>query len=74
MNKAYKFEMKGTARNDQTWMTSGYLICEFPAMFDAAMRASFEQLTEGKAVFGRPEVGCQGPYDITSVLIERVKQ
>lgn len=74
MNKNWKFEIKGTARGGQDWTTSGYLLCEFNQLFDAAMRASFEQLTEGKAVYGKPEQSCMGPYDITHVTIEQVKQ
>lgn len=74
MNKNYKFEMKGTARDDQTWETKGVVNCDFIEAFDYAMRVSFDQLTKGKAVYGKPGVGCQGPYDILSVSIEQVKQ
>lgn len=74
MNKSYKFEMRGTAHDDQTWTTEGYVYCDFNDIFDRAMRSSFEQLTNGKAVFGKPGIGCRGPYDILSVLIEQVKQ
>ncbi len=68
----YQFTIIGTAANGQTWRTTGKVSCEFNACFDTAMRASFEQLTGGKAVFGKPGVGCSGPYDITSILIQQV--
>jgi hypothetical protein len=74
INKIYRFEVKGVSSNDQTWTTKGYVTCDFNNSFDQAMRASFEQLTNGKAVFGRPGIECQGPYDILSVAIEQVKQ
>lgn len=73
--KTYKYELHGTARDEQTWVTKGYLVgYDFNDTFNGAMLASFDQLTKGNAVFGKPGVGCQGPYDITSVLIEQVKQ
>jgi hypothetical protein len=74
MNKIYKYEIKGLARNDQTWVTKGSIDCEFNDAFSLAMRNTFEQLTNGKAVYGKPGVGCQGPYDVFSVMIERMKQ
>jgi hypothetical protein len=75
MLKNYRFEIKGTARNDQTWCASGTLFnCEFNESFDHALRSTFEQLTNGKAVYGQPGKGCAGPYEILSVTIELVKQ
>lgn len=44
------------------------------SVFDHAMFDSFMKLTQGYAIFGRPGVGCKGPYDITQVLIKQVKQ
>jgi hypothetical protein len=72
--KAYRFEMSGTGSNDQTWQTSGVIIDthnDVMSVFDSAMRASFQQLTSGKAVFGKPGVGCSGPYDIRRIVIEQ---
>jgi len=74
MIKSYKFEIKGVARNAQTWTTQGIFQCDLNEAFDTAMRDSFLQLTNGKAVYGQPGKSCQGPYDIISVKIEQVKQ
>jgi hypothetical protein len=74
LNKNYKFEIHGVARNDQTWITNGTIYCDLNDSFDMAMRASFMQLTEGRAIYGKPGVGCQGPYNVLSVKIEQVKQ
>lgn len=75
MSKNYRYEIKGTARGGQEWSTSGTLdnFAFDNTVFDEALRQSFFQLTEGKAVYGKPEQSCMGPYNITSVLIEQVK-
>jgi hypothetical protein len=49
------------------------MFCEFHETFDYAMNQTFSQLTNGKAVYGKPGIGCHGPYDIHSVLIEQEK-
>lgn len=72
--KVYRYEIQGTAADDQTWQTSGTITDEHNdvlAVFDTAMRLSFQQLTSGKAVFGKPGVGCSGPYAIRRIVIER---
>jgi len=69
-------EVDGTPRT-LTWQTSGEVdIVErgnFPAVLDEAMLATFKQLTEGRAVYGKPGVGCRGPYTFKRVLIEEVE-
>lgn len=42
----------------------------FRVALDDAMRASFDQLTNGEAVYGQPGLGCEGPYTVTRMLIE----
>ena len=73
MTKNYKFEIKGTARNGQTWTTKGFLIgCEFADAFTLAMKRTFQDITHGKAIYGKPETTCQGPYDVLAVHIEQM--
>jgi len=70
----YTYTAEGTAAGGQTWKTSGTIHCDFFNTLFHATRDSFDQLTQGKAVYGQPGVGCQGPYDVTRIVIERVKQ
>jgi hypothetical protein len=74
MLKLYQYTVEGSGGNAQTWKTTGKVTAEFHDVFLAAVSHSFDQLTKGKAVFGKPGVGCQGPYDVHKVLIEQVKQ
>lgn len=74
MEKTYSFTVEGTGGNGQTWKATGSLTCRFPDVFDRALAMAFEQLTSGRAVFGMPGVGCNGPYDMTKVVIEQVRQ
>jgi len=72
MIKTYNFEFEGKAARGQTWKASGQIDDDannLMAVFDTAMRLTFQQLTSGKAVFGKPGVGCAGPYDITRITI-----
>ena len=71
---AYKFKIEGTGADDKTWTTEGEVACEFFNVFDAAMESTYEQLTEGKAIYGQPGVGCSGPYKIDRLWIIKVKQ
>ena len=74
MMKHYRFAIAGSGANGQSWKTSGTLHCDFIHAFDAAMEETFRQLTQGLAVYGRPGLGCLGPYDIHSVEIKQEKQ
>jgi hypothetical protein len=74
MIKHYYVTIEGSAADGQTWKTVSEMMCEFHDTFSLAMVESFQQLTKGQAVFGKPGVGCHGPYDIHKVTIERVKQ
>jgi hypothetical protein len=69
-----EFTIEGTAANGQTWTTKGRVTTLYPECLMDAMRDSFFQLTQGKAVFGKPGVGCRGPYEISRfemVTVER---
>lgn len=70
---AYAWTLEGTAADGQSWATSGTLYDEpgnFPAVVSAAMRASFIQLTQGKAVYGKPGLACNGPYTMKRLVVE----
>lgn len=71
MIKRYTYQVKGTTAEGQTWTTEGAVECEWHAVFDRAMRETFQKLTQGEAVFGHPGLGCRGPYDITEMRILR---
>lgn len=75
--KIYQFEINGTAAQGQTWQHSGRVEDtenDLIGVVEAAMIETFLQLTSGKAVFGRPGVGCIGPYEITKLTLERELQ
>lgn len=69
-----KYTVVGTAAGDQTWTCEGTVTTTFPDCLEDAMRAAFQQLTQGKAVFGNPGVGCRGPYKITRFEIIQSEQ
>lgn len=67
--KSYAYAVEGTAADGQTWKAAGKVTCLWHQVFDLAMREAFEELTGGRAVYGKPGVGCKGPYDITAMHI-----
>lgn len=71
----YTYVINGTAAEGQTWVTSGLIEIEelgnFPDVPMLALKDSFLKLTHGNAVFGNPGLGCNGPYTITRMLIEK---
>jgi hypothetical protein len=73
----YSWQVCGTASQGQTWEATGTAETEklgdFMMVPDRAMRDAFTQLTQGKAVYGKPGVGCSGPYRVTRLLIEEEK-
>lgn len=41
-----------------------------PEVFQLVGRAAFQQLTQGKAIYGHPgERGCQGPYTLKMLTL-----
>jgi hypothetical protein len=71
---AYSYTVNGSAAGDQTWETSGTVElpeADFHAAVETVLRESFMKLTDGKAIFGKPGVGCNGPYSITRFTIGR---
>lgn len=73
MIKLYKYTVAGSAAHGQVWEVSGNVECQFVQVNDRVMRDVFEKLTMGKAIYGNPGIGCNGPYDIHKILIEQVK-
>lgn len=72
--KNYSFSIEGSAARGQTWTAAGTVIGLSPQdAFANAMLESFQQLTNGKAVFGQPGLGCNGPYQIDKVVIALTK-
>lgn len=74
MRRTYQYAVHGTAAHDQTWSMSGTVVCEWHEVFELVMRESFRGLTGGKAIYGKPGVGCTGPYDIREFHIEEKMQ
>jgi len=74
MRKPYRFTVHGCGVGGATFEASGSAVCEFPESFEIAMLETFRQLTNGKAVYGSPGVGCNGPYSIRRIVIEEVPQ
>lgn len=72
--KTYSFKITGSDADGTPWQTSGQLKCSYDQVFKRANMETFEQLTEGKAVFGQPGKGCRGPYEIERVEIWLIKQ
>jgi len=73
MAKFIEFKVEGTAHGGQTYTCEGRVnanIADVPDCFMDVMRASFHQLTSGKAVFGQPGIGCRGPYTVTRIELK----
>ena len=73
----YKYEITGGAADGQTWTTAGEIeidmLGDFPKVPMTAIKESFMDLTQGKAVFGHPGVGCRGPFTIDKMTVEAIK-
>jgi hypothetical protein len=74
MTIRYQYRLEGGAINKQTWSASRTIQIEkagdFAEVPDRAIREAFLKLTTGKAVYGKPGVGCKGPYSIKRLVIE----
>ncbi len=68
----YLYDIAGTGANNQTWRTTGTVEHDdFQKALQRAQMVSFVQLTNGKAEYGQPGVGCNGPYTIVTFLVTR---
>jgi len=74
MKKTYSYKVRGVAADGQTWAVDGEVetLTGGELMFERIMRSTFMKLTAGKAVFGKPGVGCRGPYSITHFQFDLV--
>jgi hypothetical protein len=77
MSRSFSYTVSGTARavdQRQTWTVEGTITLPPDAVFseliDPIIRAAFLSLTHGKAVYGKPGIGCHGPYLITKLALE----
>lgn len=68
----FSYNVQGTTAEGVSWSASGFVTCETPEVWSQVLEHSFHDLTRGKAVFGRPGVGCKGPYEIHEVTVKRV--
>jgi len=72
----YKYEVEGTAAGSQTWKINGTMSIgqgDISLLFNAVMQETFTRLTNSKAEYGNPGVGCNGPYHITRIVMEIYK-
>jgi hypothetical protein len=72
----YKFTIDVTGSNN-TYTATGDIDGspgDFIGVCERAMCECFQQLTSGRAIFGKPGVGCQGSYQLTRFTIEIIKQ
>lgn len=68
------YTVEGSAVDGQTYVCEGTVTdAEITAVMTAVLLNAFKQLTNGKAVFGKPGVGCRGPYKITRVEVKIVE-
>lgn len=69
----YRFQIEGTAADKQTWSVDGIVDVKNQGQFmdavNSSLRQAFETMTKGKAVYGKPGVGCNGPYTIKMLRI-----
>jgi hypothetical protein len=75
MTGCYSYTVRGRAAGGQTWTVSAAVTTaqegDFPHAMLEALRETFHLLTQGKAVYGQPGVGCHGPYTIDRFEIVR---
>lgn len=69
MKNIYDFKVIGAAAGGQTWTVFGEVTCEFNDVLSRITLECFERLTSDRAVFGKPGVGCNGPYQIERLEI-----
>jgi hypothetical protein len=69
----YHYQMAGGGADNQTWLARGTVETtnagDFHLVSDMALEDAFMQLTEGKAVYGKPGKGCHGPYVIYRMVV-----
>lgn len=71
--KTYDYIVHGRDWTGNTFTISGEVECEFHEVFNLLMNDTLGKLTQGKAVYGKPGVGCKGPYTFTTIEIALVE-
>lgn len=70
----YAYTIEGTGADGATWKVQGTVPNVAPGgfmdCFTKAMLSAFSQLTAGKAIYGKPGVGCRGPYKVTHLVLK----
>jgi len=74
MIKHYQYSIEGTDGNGQVFTLGGTVRCVWDDLLHAVTADAYNELTGGRAIFGKPGVRCRGPYDFHTILIEQVKQ
>jgi len=71
----YAYEISGTAANGQTWHLKENVTLNgsLSESVEPILYQAFRKITGGRAVYGHPGVGCNGPYHITKLVIEVTK-
>lgn len=71
--KKYRYQVSGTNAQGGGWSVAGEHVSKHspgPFVLDEIMGMVFLDLTNGKAVYGKPGEGCIGPYKIVKVELE----
>lgn len=74
--EAYRYKYEGLTGSGNTWTVEGTIEGDIAdiTIHRETMRASFQQLVRGRAVFSAPGAGCAGPYTIVRYTLEKVTQ
>lgn len=72
----FTYEIQGTDADSNVWKTQGVIVSDalFPEVLNLVQKDSFNKLTSGKAQYGNPGAGCNGPYRIIRIAVTRVDQ
>lgn len=74
MIKKYHYRLDGLASGGQSWCVEGNIESEWNDVFDTVLSHSFHELTKGRAIFGKPGLGCRGPYNMTRLTLEQLPE
>jgi hypothetical protein len=75
MMREYKATIAGTAAGGQTWSWQGQIASDHIGdAVSIAMQLAFQALTTDKVEYGKPGLGCAGPYVVERITLDRVNQ
>jgi hypothetical protein len=72
MIKKYHYRLEGLAAQSQSWCVEGEVESEWCDVFETILSHAFHQLTRGKAIYGKPGIGCRGPYNMTKLTLDQL--